>query len=68
MKYMVINQTDLSNEVIGKMVDQILREGKEETIYYGKINSYRFVHGKKSYKLQIKYLKRYVEWRFMEGK
>lgn len=68
MKYMVINQTDLSNEVIGKMVDQILREGKEETIYYGKIHSYRFVHGKKGYRLQIKYLKRYVEWRFMEGK
>lgn len=67
MKYMVINETDLSNEVVGRMVDQILREGKEDTIYYGKIDLYRFVHGNKGYRLQIRYLKRYVEWRFMEN-
>lgn len=63
----IVNNTDLSYEVIGKMIDQITKDCLGDTLYYGKIDNYRFVHGKKGYSLTIRYLKRYVEWRFYEN-
>lgn len=71
MKIMIINETDLPISEIGDIIQQIQAYNPEDTNYYGKIEAFRFVGGKfpnrKGYRLQIRYLKKYVEWRFMEN-
>lgn len=66
IKVMIINETNIPMEYIAKTMAQIQRDNVEDTIYYGKIDIYRFIsdYDRKSYICQIRYLKRYVEWRF----
>lgn len=60
----IINNTDLSYKEIGLIIDGIIEESKEETIYYDKVDILKVNYKNKSIKIQIRYLKRYVEWRF----
>lgn len=66
IKVMIINETNIPMEYIAKTMAQIQRDNMEDTNYYGKIDVYRFIsnYDGKSYICQIRYLKRYVEWRF----
>lgn len=66
IKVMIINETDIPMEYIAKTMEQIQRDNIGDTNYYGKIDIYRFIsnYDNKAYTCQIRYLKRYVEWRF----
>ena len=68
MKSLIINKTDLSYRRIGEIMDLIIKEGKEDTIYYGKVEWSRVKAGDIVIDVQIRYLKRYVEWIFKEVK
>ena len=62
----IVNKTDLSYEEIGKIIDLIINSGYDDTHYAGQIQwSIVAVHFKKV-QVQIRYLKRYTEWRFKE--
>ena len=66
IKVMIINETNIPMEYIAKTMAQIQRDNIGDTNYYGKVDIYRFIsnYDNKSYICQIRYLKRYVEWRF----
>lgn len=70
MKIMVINNTDLSIRRIGEIIDKIIDEGKEDTIYYGKKDKFiiKHLHSEKDYKIELEYLKSYTKWVFTETK
>ena len=69
IKVMIINETDIPMEYIAKTMAQIQRDNIDDTNYYGKTDIYRFIsnYDNKSYICQIRYLKRYVEWRFISN-
>ena len=60
----IINNTDLSYREIGLIIDGIMEDSKEDTNYYDKVDILKINYKNKSIKIQIRYLKRYVEWRF----
>lgn len=60
----IINETSLSYETIGKIIDNIINDKKEDTNYIGKKELVLVRYGDKTIGVQIKYLKRYVEWKF----
>ena len=62
----IINNTDLSYSTIGLMIDNIIENGKEETHYFGQVQVAIMEVAMKKIKIQIRYLKRYTEWRFIE--
>ena len=62
----IINKTDLPYKVIGDIIDRIIENSYEDTCYFGKIEYFEIKYKDKIYKVQIRYLKRYVEWRFYE--
>lgn len=64
-KIMIINETDLDMRDIGNIIQSIQDTYPERTNYYGKVEATTIVHCNKAYKIQIRYLKSYVEWRFM---
>lgn len=64
-KIMIINETDLDMRDIGNIIQSIQDTYPERTNYYGKVEATTIVHCNKGYKIQIRYLKNYVEWRFM---
>ena len=60
----IINNTNLSYIQIGEIIDEIIRTSKEDTNYYGKIEVVKILYNRDSINITIRYLKRYVEWRF----
>ena len=62
----IINDTDLSYGIIGLMIDKIIENGKDDTHYFGQIQVVGMQVQDREIKVQIRYLKRYVEWRFDE--
>ena len=60
----IVNNTDLSYREIGLIIDGIMEDSKEDTNYYDKVDILKINYKNKSIKIQIRYLKRYVEWRF----
>ena len=61
---LINNMTDLSNQEIGQIIDEL---GKMvDTIYYGKTVYTDFVIHKRKFRIQIKYLKRYVRFDIWE--
>lgn len=60
----IINNTDLSYKVIGEMIDEIISTSKEYTNYDGKVEVGKVLYKGKPINITIRYLKRYVEWRF----
>ena len=60
----IINNTDLSYSTIGLIIDNIQDKAKGSTNYYGKVELCEVEVALKKIRVQIRYLKRYVEWRF----
>lgn len=64
----IVNNTDLSYRNIGDVIDQLIEYGKGDTHYYGQIEYCKceVYHKGEPYiiKVQIRYLKNYVEWKF----
>lgn len=61
----IINNAGLPYEVIGQIMDKYINDSYADTCYYGKIDYFKMKYKEKIYKVQIRYLKSYVEWRFM---
>ena len=59
----IINNTNLSYKVIGEIIDEVMQT-KEETNYVGKIEAGKILYNGDPINITIRYLKRYVEWRF----
>lgn len=66
----IINNTRLSYKILGDMIDQILKIKEGSTNYFGKIETCefetKFRDKQITVKVQIRYLKSFVEWRFDE--
>lgn len=60
----IINNTNLSYKEIGEIIDEIINTSKEDTNYDGKIEVGKVLYNGKPINITIRYLKRYVEWRF----
>lgn len=60
----IINNTDLSYSTIGLIIDNIMDKNKGSTNYYGKVEWCEIEVALKKIKVIIRYLKRYIEWRF----
>lgn len=60
----IINETDLSYSTIGSIIDNIIESNKGNTAYYGKVELAIVEVARKKINVQIRYLKKYVEWRF----
>lgn len=59
----IINNTDLSYKEIGQLIDEVMQT-KEETNYVGKIEIGKVLYNGVPINIQIRHLKKYVEWRF----
>ena len=59
----IINNTNLSYKEIGQIIDELMQV-KEETNYIGKIEVGKVSYNGKPINIQVRYLKKYVEWRF----
>ena len=63
----IVNNTSFNYEAIGKLIDKIIEESDPgETHYFGQILVGSMIYKGKEIKVQIRYLKKYVEWRFEE--
>ena len=61
----IINDAGLPYKIIGQVIDDVINRGEDETIYTGKIEAFTIDYKDNLYKVQIRYLKSFVEWRFM---
>lgn len=60
----LINNTNLSYKEIGQIIDEIINTSKEDTNYDGKIEVGKVLYNGKPINITIRYLKKFVEWRF----
>lgn len=60
----IINIPCLPYRVIGQVIDEYIDKNYEDTCYVGKIEYFEIEYKKEKYKVQIRYLKTFVEWRF----
>lgn len=60
----IVNKANLPYKVIGQVIDEYIERNYEDTCYVGKIEYFEFICQGKKYKVQIRYLKTFVEWRF----
>ena len=60
----IINNTTLSYKEIGDIIDEVTNTSKEDTNYDGKIEIGKVLYNGKPINITIRYLKRYVEWKF----
>ena len=63
----IINDASLPYKIIGGIIDYYINNNYEDTCYYGKIEYFNFMYKGNKYRCQIRYLNRYVEWRFYEN-
>lgn len=63
--FLIVNKAKLPYGVIGKLIDDYIND-YEDTIYVGKIEIMVIDFRGRLYNVQIRYLKRYVEFRFEE--
>jgi hypothetical protein len=63
---LIRNKTSLEYATIGMIIDQIQKSNTGNTMYYGKVDWTILEVGSHKIKVQIRYLKRYVEWYFTE--
>jgi predicted transcriptional regulator len=61
----IINDTNLSYETIGKIIDTIIDRDIGNTHYFGQIEytTYELESGEKI-RVQIRYMKRFTDWSF----
>lgn len=62
----IINEAGLPYKVIGQVIDDYIEKNYGDTCYYGKIEYFEIEYKRKRYKVQIRYLKSFTEWRFYE--
>lgn len=62
----IINNTNLSYAELGVIIDKVIKESYGDTIYYGQVEHTIVEFGSHTIQVQIRYLKRYVEWRLYE--
>ena len=62
----IINKTNLEYATIGMIIDNIMKSNVGNTAYYGKIEFIILKVGTHKIQVQIRYLKRYTEWCFIE--
>ena len=62
----IINDTELQYTTIGKIIDLIMEKDEGDTHYFGQVQVATMEVGMKKIRVQIRYLKRYTEWRFTE--
>lgn len=67
-KILIVNDTALDVRDIGNIIQSIQDAYPARTNYYGKVEATTIIHCNKEYKIQIRYLKNYIEWRFMYNK
>lgn len=60
----IINNTDFYYKELGEIIDNIQWDKRGDTNYVGKIDFIRIKYKRKFINIQIKYLKKSVEWRF----
>lgn len=60
----IINIPCLPYKVIGQVIDEYIDMNYEDTCYVGKIEYFKIEYKKEKYKVQIRYLKTFVEWIF----
>lgn len=60
----IINNTDFFYKEIGEIIDNISWDYRGETNYVGKIEYLKIKYKRQKIKIQIRYLKKSVEWRF----
>lgn len=60
----IINNTYLSYSTIVLLIDNIIKKSVGNTNYYGKVEWCEVEVAMQKIKIQIRYLKKYVEWRF----
>lgn len=60
----IINNTDLYYKEIGEIIDNIQWEYRGDTNYVGKIDFIKIKYKRQNIEIQIRYLKKSVEWRF----
>ena len=62
----IVNETSLTYKSIGTIIDRVMASNTGSTMYYGKVDIITLEFGNTKVEVQIRYLKRYVEWRFYE--
>lgn len=62
----IVNNTSLEYATLGMIIDNIMKSNTSNTMYYGKVEWTILEVGSHKIKVQIRYLKRYTEWRFDE--
>lgn len=60
----IINNTSLSYRQIGYIIDKIVAKSEGDTHYFGQVQFTVIEFNSLKINVQIRYLKRYVEWRF----
>lgn len=60
----IINNTDFFYKEIGEIIDNISWTYRGETNYVGKITYMKIKYKRQKIKIQIRYLKKSVEWSF----
>lgn len=68
MKVRIINEAKLPYKVIGQVIDNYLNDFRQTTIYYGKTELFTIDYKDILYRVQVRYLKRYIEYYFREYK
>ena len=63
----IVNKTNLRYAELGLIIDSIVKSSPEDTHYYGQIEWTIVEFGSHKIKVQIRYLKKYVEWIFCES-
>lgn len=67
-KYKIINETDLSNEDIGSLIDIYIGRQSEETLYAGKEDKITIGFNREIYYITCKYGIRSITFIIKEGK
>ena len=62
----IINKVCLPYKIIGEIIDNYIDDVYEETCYVGLIDCFEFMYKGNNYKCQVRYLKKDVEFKFVD--
>ena len=65
LNFLIVNNAKLPYRIIGKIIDDYIND-YEDTIYVGKLEILAIDYKDILYNVQIRYLKRYIEFSFNE--
>ena len=64
--FLIVNKAKLPYGIIGKIIDDYINDYEDTTFYVGKLEILVIDYTDTLYNVQIRYLKRYIEFRFEE--